>query len=100
MTKSQLIEKLAFSARIRKTQAGAVVNGVFESLAEALKRGEKVEVRGFGSFSVRSYGSYTGRNPKTNEKLRIPPKRLAFFRVGKDMKEVVGRAPSPRGERT
>jgi integration host factor subunit beta len=98
MTKSQLIERLADGARIPKTHAEVIVNSFFDAMTEAMKRGEKIEVRGFGSFSVRNYQSYTGRNPKTNQSVEVPPKKLPFFRVGKDLRELINsgiREPNP-----
>jgi integration host factor subunit beta len=91
MTKSQLIEKLAQEAKIPKTHAETIINGVFDSMVEAMKRGEKIEIRGFGSFSVRSYKPYTGRNPKTNESVHVKPKKLPFFRVGKELREQINK---------
>lgn len=91
MTKSQLIERLSESARIPKTHAEVVVNSFFDAMTVAMKEGQKIEVRGFGSFSVREYRSYTGRNPKTNEAVQVPPKKLPFFRVGKDLRELINR---------
>jgi len=102
MTKSQVVARLAELSRIPKTRAEAFVNVFFEAVAGAMKRGEKVEIRGFGSFSVRQYGSYTGRNPKTNETVQVRPKRLPFFRSGRELRERINRggAPAPRRERT
>jgi integration host factor subunit beta len=96
MTKSQLIERLASQAGIPKTHAETIVNGFFDSMVEAMKRGEKVEIRGFGSFSVRSYKPYIGRNPKTNESVHVQPKKLPFFRVGKELRETIN-ADLPTG---
>ena len=98
MTTSQLIERLAERAGIPKTHSEVIVNSCFDAMTEAMKRGEKIEVRGFGSFSVRQYQSYTGRNPKTNQSVEVPPKKLPFFRVGKDLRELInggGQAPKP-----
>lgn len=98
MTKSQVVARLAELARIPKTRAEVFVNVFFEAVTGAMKRGDKIEIRGFGSFSVRQYGSYTGRNPKTNEHVQVRPKRLPFFRVGRELKERINRgaAPVPR----
>ncbi len=98
MTKSQLIEKLAAGAGISKTRAEAIVNAFVDAVIDAMLRGAKIEIRGFGSFSVRQYGSYTGRNPKTNEPVRVRSKKLPFFRVGRGLKERINRsgAPVPR----
>jgi integration host factor subunit beta len=77
-----------------------VVNLVFDQMTEALKRGDRIEIRGFGSFTSKSYDAYTGRNPKTGDPIHVPAKRLPFFKVGKELKERVdyppGMAP-PRG---
>jgi len=89
MTKQQLVIALAERAGITKSSAELVVNGVFDSMSEALARGEGVEIRGFGSFVVRSYQPYAGRNPKTGEKIEVPAKRAPFFKVGKELKAVV-----------
>lgn len=89
MTKSQLIEHLATQTRIPKTHAETIVNSFFDSMVDAMKRGEKIEIRGFGSFSVRNYKPYKGRNPKTNESVEVQPKRLPFFRVGKELREKI-----------
>ncbi len=66
-----------------------MVNMIFTSMTEALKRGERIEIRGFGSFVNRGYSSYQGRNPKTGELVTVPPKRVPFFKVGKELKEMV-----------
>jgi integration host factor subunit beta len=89
MTKSELIEQLAQRAKITKGRAEAVVNCIFESMSEALARGEGIEVRGFGSFTVRHYRQYTGRNPRTFDRVEVGAKKLPFFKVGKDLKELV-----------
>jgi integration host factor subunit beta len=100
MNKSELVEKLAERAKITKKRAEQVVNLVFDQMTEALKRGDRIEIRGFGSFTSKSYDAYTGRNPKTGDPIHVPAKRLPFFKVGKELKERVdyppGMAP-PRG---
>jgi integration host factor subunit beta len=63
-----------------------VINVVFDTLTDALRKDDRIEVRGFGSFMVKQYGSYTGRNPKTGKNIDVPPKKLPFFKVGKDLK--------------
>ncbi len=87
MTKSDLIEALAERGDLPVTQAEKIVNGVFSQMAGAMVKGEKIEVRGFGSFSIREYEGYTGRNPKTGEPTKVAPKRLPYFKVGKDLRE-------------
>ncbi len=89
MNKSDLIEALAQEVGIHRQVSEFVVNSVFEAMAEAMEKGEGVEIRGFGSFSVRKYGSYIGRNPKTGEKISVKPKKLPFFKVGKELRERV-----------
>ncbi len=89
MTKSELIEELARRANMTKSRAELVVNCVFESMSESLARGNGIEVRGFGSFTVRQYKSYTGRNPRTADPVEVGPKKLPFFKVGKELKELV-----------
>ena len=89
MNKSDLIEALAQEGGIQRRDAEVVVKEVFEAMTEALLRGEAVQIRGFGSFTVRTYDAYIGRNPKTGEKIEVPPKRLPFFKVGKELRERV-----------
>ena len=89
MNKSELVEKLAERAKITKKRAEQVVNLVFEQMTEALHRGDRIEIRGFGSFTSKSYDAYTGRNPRTGETIHVPAKRLPFFKVGKELKERV-----------
>lgn len=89
MTKSELIDALAARADLTKARAEVVVNCIFDAMAEALQRGEGIEIRGFGSFTVRPYKSYDGRNPRTGEPVPVPAKRLPFFKVGKELRELV-----------
>jgi len=89
MNKSQLIESLAQAAAITPREAGAVTDTILETMTEALANGDSIEIRGFGSFVVKDYGSYYGRNPKTGQKIKVQPKKLPFFKVGKDLKEKV-----------
>ena len=100
MNKSQLIEMVAEKSRITKKRAEDVVNLIFNAMIDAMVRGERIEIRGLGSFVVKSYGAYTGRNPRTGESIHVRPKRLPFFKVGKELKERVdgeaaASAPSP-----
>ncbi|MCA9603566.1 MAG: integration host factor subunit beta, partial [Myxococcales bacterium] len=85
MTKSELIDSVAERTNITKSRAEQVVNCVFDSMTRALERGEGIEIRGFGSFTVRSYKPYSGRNPRTGKPVPVPPKRLPFFKVGKEL---------------
>ena len=89
MTKSDLIEAIAAKANIPKARAELLVNGIFDAMAESLARGEGIELRGFGSFSVREYEGYEGRNPKTGETVHVKPKKLPFFKVAKELKSRV-----------
>ena len=89
MTKSDLIKHLAEEKHISKGRAELLVNQVFECIEEALRRGERVEIRGIGSFEIRQYGAYRGRNPRTGAAVAVKPKRLPFFRVGKALKDMI-----------
>ncbi len=89
MTKSELIEMLAERQKLAKGKAELIVNTIFESMEAALCKGERIEIRGLGSFEVRSYKAYEGRNPRTGDPVGVQPKRLPFFKVGKELKEIV-----------
>ena len=87
MNKSELVKALADQANISLDEATLVVNTFVDSMKESLLEGGRVEIRGFGSFKVKEYGSYAGRNPRTGEKVAVEPKRLPFFRAGKELKD-------------
>lgn len=89
MNKSELIEALAEEANIPLRDASSATNTILEAMTEALASGDSIEIRGFGSFVVKDYESYYGRNPKTGEKIQVSPKKLPFFKVGKELKEMV-----------
>jgi len=89
MNKSQLIESLAKEESLPLRKAEEVVNTVFGEMEAALIRGERIEIRGLGSFKVKSYDGYKGRNPKTGEMIDVARKKLPFFKVGKELKERV-----------
>jgi len=89
MNKSQLIEALAKAEDLTLKKAEEVVTTVFGDMEDALIRGERVEIRGFGSFKIKHYEGYEGRNPKTGEIILVAEKKLPFFKVGKDLKERV-----------
>ena len=89
MNKNHLIKKLSEKQNIRSNAAKVIVNAIFDSMKESLKKGEGIEIRGFGSFTVRKYGGYKGRNPKTGDLVDVPPKRLPHFKVGKELKAKV-----------
>jgi len=86
MNKSGMIDTLAAEKGISIKKAEVVVNTLFKSMSEALFAGERIEIRGFGSFVVNEYKAYTGRNPKTGKSIAVKPKKLPFFKVGKDLK--------------
>lgn len=89
MNKSELTDALANQLNVPTKTAASIVNTILEAMADALVRGENVELRGFGSFTVREYETYTGRNPKTGELIKVKPKKLPFFKVGKELKKAV-----------
>lgn len=89
MNKLELISVLKAEANISKLEAAKVVQIFFDSMAAAMSKGERVEIRGLCSFFVKEYKSYTGRNPKSGEKVIIKPKKLPFFKAGKELKERV-----------
>lgn len=89
MTKSELIEEIAQRTGLTKSRAEMVVGTVFDSMVEAMARGEGIEIRGFGSFTVRQYKAYEGRNPRTGDAVHVAPKKLPFFKVGKELRERV-----------
>lgn len=91
MNKSELIEALAQDISVPHREAAAITNTVIDTMTEALARGESIEIRGFGSFVIKNYGSYEGRNPKTGKKIKVSPKKLPFFKVGKDLREQVNK---------
>jgi len=89
MNKSELVESLANSKALTYKKSEEIVNLIFESMAETLSTGGRIEIRGFGSFVVKDYKAYTGRNPKTGEVIEVKPKKLPFFKVGKELREKV-----------
>ncbi|NQU15061.1 MAG: integration host factor subunit beta [Desulfobacteraceae bacterium] len=89
MNKSELIEALSKGEDLPRTKAEEVVNVFFGEMTDALVGGDRVEIRGLGSFKVKRYGGYTGRNPKTGKKIKVKPKKLPFFKCGKELKERV-----------
>ena len=89
MNKLELISALKNQTDISKSEAAKVVDLFFGSMSDALARGDRVEIRGLCSFFIKEYESYTGRNPKTGESVRIKPKKLPFFKCGRELKERV-----------
>lgn len=89
MTKADLVEKVAVEADLTKKDAEQLVEIVLDSIIDSLNAGEKIELRGFGSFRVRERNSRKGRNPKTGDAVDIPAKRVAYFKPGKELKELI-----------
>ena len=89
MNKLELVEALIEESGLVKSEAAAVVDMFFNEMANALEKGERVEIRGLSSFYVKKYKAYSGRNPKTGERVEIAPKKLPFFKCGKELKERV-----------
>jgi integration host factor subunit beta len=89
MNKVELIQALKDTNNLSKSEAETVINLFFEKMADALAQGERVEIRGLCSFFVKKYGGYTGRNPKTGEFVKVAPKKLPFFKAGKELKDRV-----------
>ena len=89
MTKAELVEEVARAAELTKKDSEVIVEEVFRNIIHALNRGEKIELRGFGSFRVRHRDARRGRNPKTGEPVDIPAKRVPYFKPGKELKELI-----------
>ena len=89
MTKSELIDALVQRRGIPRKTAEEVVNLIFSSMRDALVAGDRIEIRGFGSFKVRDYRGYVGRNPKTGQEIQVEPKVLPVFKVGKNLKSLL-----------
>jgi integration host factor subunit beta len=89
MKKSDLIAQLSEKEQLIGKEAFDIVNWVFDGFTNALRKGEKIEIRGFGSFTVRDYSPYLGKNPKTGQRVQVGSKRLPYFKVGKELKERV-----------
>jgi integration host factor subunit beta len=89
MTKAELVEEVARAAELTKKDSEVVVDEVFKNIIQALNRGEKIELRGFGSFRVRQRDARRGRNPKTGAPVDIPAKRVPYFKPGKELKELI-----------
>ncbi len=94
MTKAELITQLTDEIpSLTKRQVEVVVNTIFDSMRTALSRGDKIEIRGFGSFKLRDRRMKEGRNPKTGEAVLVPPKKIPFFKVGKELRHMVNGSP-------
>jgi integration host factor subunit beta len=88
-TKSEIIESLAEDCGISIRETWDIVGTILDTMSDALSRGESIELRGFGTFKIKQYGTYTARNPRTQEKVPVKPKKLPVFTVGKELKEAV-----------
>ena len=90
---------LAARENLTEVKAARIIELIIDGFKDALAKGDRIEIRGFGSFVMREYATYTGRNPKTGDKLEIKPKRLPYFKVGKELKERVNALPSDEEEK-
>ena len=91
MTKAELVDEIAQKADLTRKHSEVIVDAVFSSIVEALQSGDKIELRGFGSFRVRHRASRTGRNPKTGEGVLVPAKKVPYFKPGKELRELINR---------
>lgn len=89
MTKADLVEEVAKVTELTRKDSEVIVDTLFESVIKALRVGDKLEVRGFGSFRVRQRNSRVGRNPKTGEKVEVPAKRVPYFKPSKELKDLI-----------
>lgn len=89
MNKSELIKAISQAVNLPHREASSITNTILETMIDTLAAGDSIEIRGFGSFVIKEYDAYQGRNPKTGEKIEVPPKKLPFFKVGKELKERV-----------
>jgi len=94
MTKADLVEEVSRVSHLTKKHSETIVDTVFKSIVAALRDGEKIELRGFGSFRLRQRDSRKGRNPKTGDRVDVPPKQVPYFKPGKDLKELINRDSS------
>jgi integration host factor subunit beta len=95
MTKAELVDQVARTTQLTKKHAEIMVNTVFDSIVDSLKDGEKIELRGFGSFRIRQRGSRTGRNPKTGARVDVPSKSIPYFKPGKELRELLNGEDEP-----
>jgi integration host factor subunit beta len=93
MTKAELVEEVSRVSDLTKKHSEVIVDTVFRSIITALHRGEKIELRGFGSFRLRRREPRKGRNPKTGDKVDVPPKKVPYFKPGKELKELINQEP-------
>jgi integration host factor subunit beta len=98
MTKAELVEEVSRVSDLTKKHSEVIVDTVFRSIIDALQRGEKIELRGFGSFRLRRREPRKGRNPKTGDRVDVPPKRVPYFKPGKELKELINKQPFQESE--
>ena len=91
MNKDNLVKKVSERMKIQSREAKVIVENFFDAIKDGLEKGERIEIRGFGSFVMRQYGGYKGRNPKTGKIVDVPPKKLPYFKVGKELKDLVNK---------
>jgi integration host factor subunit beta len=94
LTKADLIEEVLRITELPRKESESIVETIFDSIIESLQKGDKIEIRGFGSFRTRERRGRTGRNPKTGEKVEVPPKKIPFFKPSKELKDFVNSADS------
>ena len=95
-TKAGLTDAVAERAGLPRIRAEALVNQIFQCITEALKQGDHIDLRGFGTFKIKRYDGYDGRNPRTGEHVHVKPKRQVLFKAGKDLREKVDASRSPQ----
>ena len=89
MTKAELVEKVASTIKLSQKETEVIVGIILQSITESLSAGDKVELRGFGSFRIRERKPRIGRNPKSGELVEVPAKKVPFFKAGKELRERV-----------
>ena len=94
MTKAELVDKLANKIKLNRKQAKNIINAMTQSISDSLARGDKVEIRGFGSFQIRQRNARTAHNPRSRELVEVPAKKVPFFKAGNDLKKLVDREES------
>src|SRR6476660_3701200 len=99
MTKAELVEEVSRVSDLTKKHSEVIVETVFQSIIDALHRGEKIELRGFGSFRLRQREPRKGRNPKTGDKVDVPPKKVPYFKPGKELKDLINQSPFTEEEK-
>ncbi|MGH9381281.1 MAG: HU family DNA-binding protein [Thermoanaerobaculia bacterium] len=87
LTKAELVDEVARATRVTRKEADSMVSAVFDGMVESLQRGEKIELRGFGSFRIRQRNSRTGRNPRTGARVHVPAKRIPYFKPGRELRQ-------------